>query len=591
MPVAHLYRVVQDAAGNAIAGVQVTLCDPGTDNPIVDGIYADVNLTSPMSNPFTCMTGVIDVYLSRARTVRVNASYGSQTQMADYIDILPSAEMILAATSPIEVDNDAFPGAILQMIDNDTAEWVATPAAAGAVVEIVPGNDVTVDNTDPSRPVVGVTSGAAGGGNVTFKGAWQSIAYYLNDVVTYLNRLYICVLDVSATFISPDSDQAHWAEIAAIHDGNGRLQATDPAATGDLVTLNYFNTNAVRNPPPSDLITDLGSGSNRWRRVYTGAVVTPPTQSTPNGASVTVDATKGDALIPLGSTPITFSQIINPAVGQLLRITWVQGNSPVTFVWPSNCLFADGTGPQVLQPNYQLTVEFRWNGSFWIEISRSSVAHGIPIGGAAGQMLGKVSGTDYDAAWVPPPIAVPTGGIVLFGAVNAPSGWLLCNGQAVSRTSYSALFAVIGTTYGAGDGSTTFNVPNLSSRFPYGTTPGSTGGAASHTHSFSDGGHTHSSATHYHGLSGNGQARIHFGTSHIWMDSSSAGASWTSDTNSGWGGGNDLPNVGGNSNGAALGGTTDNATPGATGSGTANGTTGSASSLPPYLGVQYIIKI
>lgn len=48
---------------------------------------------------------------------------------------------------------------------------------------------------------------------------------------------------------------------------------------------------------------------------------------------------------------------------------------------------------------------------------------------------------------------------------NAPEGYLLCNGQAVSRTTYSALFAEIGTTFGEGDGSTTFNLPDLRSRF------------------------------------------------------------------------------------------------------------------------------
>ena len=47
------------------------------------------------------------------------------------------------------------------------------------------------------------------------------------------------------------------------------------------------------------------------------------------------------------------------------------------------------------------------------------------------------------------------------GGSSTPSGWLLCNGQAVSRTTYARLFDVIGTTYGAGDLSTTFNVPLL----------------------------------------------------------------------------------------------------------------------------------
>lgn len=54
----------------------------------------------------------------------------------------------------------------------------------------------------------------------------------------------------------------------------------------------------------------------------------------------------------------------------------------------------------------------------------------------------------------------PIGAILAFGGATAPAGWLLCQGQAISRTTYAALFAVIGTAYGAGDGSTTFNIPD-----------------------------------------------------------------------------------------------------------------------------------
>ena len=58
----------------------------------------------------------------------------------------------------------------------------------------------------------------------------------------------------------------------------------------------------------------------------------------------------------------------------------------------------------------------------------------------------------------------PTGIILDYGGTTAPDGWLLCYGQAISRTTYAALFAIIGTTYGTGDGSTTFNVPDLRGR-------------------------------------------------------------------------------------------------------------------------------
>lgn len=56
---------------------------------------------------------------------------------------------------------------------------------------------------------------------------------------------------------------------------------------------------------------------------------------------------------------------------------------------------------------------------------------------------------------------VPVGTVQDFAGSTAPSGWLLCYGQAISRTTYAALFAVIGTAFGTGDGSTTFNVPDM----------------------------------------------------------------------------------------------------------------------------------
>lgn len=76
---------------------------------------------------------------------------------------------------------------------------------------------------------------------------------------------------------------------------------------------------------------------------------------------------------------------------------------------------------------------------------------------------------------------VPTGSIMAYVAPNAPHGWLLCNGAAVSRAQHPKLFALIGTGYGIGDGSTTFNVPNLVQRFVLGGPElNTTGGEASH---------------------------------------------------------------------------------------------------------------
>ena len=71
-------------------------------------------------------------------------------------------------------------------------------------------------------------------------------------------------------------------------------------------------------------------------------------------------------------------------------------------------------------------------------------------------------------AFTPP--ACPTGMIAFFDLTDIPDGWLLCDGSAVSRTTYANLFAKIGTRHGAGDGSTTFNIPDMDARFLEGTT-------------------------------------------------------------------------------------------------------------------------
>jgi microcystin-dependent protein len=68
---------------------------------------------------------------------------------------------------------------------------------------------------------------------------------------------------------------------------------------------------------------------------------------------------------------------------------------------------------------------------------------------------------------------LPVGSVSMFAGSSAPTGWLLCNGAAVSRTTFSALFAIIGTTYGAGNGSTTFNVPDMRGRAAIGVGQGS----------------------------------------------------------------------------------------------------------------------
>ena len=74
---------------------------------------------------------------------------------------------------------------------------------------------------------------------------------------------------------------------------------------------------------------------------------------------------------------------------------------------------------------------------------------------------------------------VPAGTIVAFGNTTAPTGWLACNDAAVSRSTFARLFAAIGTSFGVGDGSSNFNVPDMRDRVPlgFGTNMSSMGAA------------------------------------------------------------------------------------------------------------------
>lgn len=97
----------------------------------------------------------------------------------------------------------------------------------------------------------------------------------------------------------------------------------------------------------------------------------------------------------------------------------------------------------------------------------------------------------------------PAGEVAAFARNTAPDGWLVCNGQAVSRTTYARLFAAIGTTFGAGNGSSTFNIPDLRGEFVRGWDAGrgvdsgrlfgtsQSFSMQSHNHAINDPGHSH----------------------------------------------------------------------------------------------------
>jgi microcystin-dependent protein len=200
--------------------------------------------------------------------------------------------------------------------------------------------------------------------------------------------------------------------------------------------------------------------------------------------------------------------------GQLKAATGTVGAPGITFLGDLDSGFyrigADNWG-------------FALSGSKVLDLSASTVAitGNVTISGSVTAGSGIGAGT------------VPAGSISAYGGNSAPTGWLLCDGSAISRTTYDTLFGIIGTNYGSGDGSTTFNVPDLRGRVlagqddmggtsanrltgltngVNGDTMGASGGLESftlattnipsHTHSFSA--TTSSNGSHDHGISNAG---------------------------------------------------------------------------------------
>ena len=215
---------------------------------------------------------------------------------------------------------------------------------------------------------------------------------------------------------------------------------------------------------------------------------------------------------------------------------------------------------------------------------------GILYGQAGSAVLATAAGTEGQllragASGVPAFSTVnavnPAGAIIMYGAASAPTGYLKCDGSNVSRSTYADLFTAIGTTYGIGDGSLTFGIPNLESRFPIGYDGGSsyalagTGGAITDTPTLS-GTNAGTAIT---------EAQMPSHTHDSW------GSGWPTGT---WTGGTGTTQSSVTQTGGSLVSTSTLRTL-ATGSGnththTWTGTSTAVDTVPPYLVVNYIIK-
>lgn len=172
-----------------------------------------------------------------------------------------------------------------------------------------------------------------------------------------------------------------------------------------------------------------------------------------------------------------------------------------------------------------------------------------------------------------------TGEIKMWGVPTPPTGFLLCDGSAVSRVTYAKLFAVYNSAFGNGDGTTTFNLPNYMDKMPIGAgnlyNLAAAGGskdaiAVSHSHTVTDPGHSH-------GVTDPGHAHSIGYTGNLGYSGGGGNASTF------WGAGS---NQGTNSAGTGI--SLQGASTGLTVA--SAGASGTNANLPPYLGIYFIVR-
>lgn len=171
----------------------------------------------------------------------------------------------------------------------------------------------------------------------------------------------------------------------------------------------------------------------------------------------------GGSQVILSDPPQLFNQYAAKANDETITGTWTFNTFPVT---PDNSTSTESAlGVVELATQVEMassTATGSTGGPVVIQAQYATSTYNS----ATAPLRVVVTGNDgkIDQNFVPNTYFAPTGSITAYASTTAPTGWLLANGSAVSRTTYSSLYAVLGTSYGSGDGSTTFNLPNLTGR-------------------------------------------------------------------------------------------------------------------------------
>lgn len=208
--------------------------------------------------------------------------------------------------------------------------------------------------------------------------------------------------------------------------------------------------------------------------VITHIQETDPVENAPAVINTNFDNLNTDKLETVSNVGTGTGTLVQAKSGNNVPIKTISAGSNITITNNANDVNIAATAPN---PDASSTAI----GVTKLSVDPASPTNPIALGTNDPLLTTPLSGTSLNSSTNPIvdkaglSQAFPSGFLSMFAGSAAPSGWLICDGSAISRTTYANLFAVIASTYGAGDGSTTFNIPDLRSRFAVGAGAGTLG--------------------------------------------------------------------------------------------------------------------
>ena len=251
-----------------------------------------------------------------------------------------------------------------------------------------------------------------------------------------------------------------------------------------MANIKISELNELETKHRNDLLPIVNSSNNETEKIKVENLINENVKLIAVSPTAPSECSLGDKYFNTTSNKLytaiatdTWSSTGENAVEGILYIVF---NEQSTYAYNGTTLVSVGGGSGETITQQSTAPENPEENDLWIDTTN-------------GNALKRYNGTSWEL--VSTSSDAPIGTITPFAGSTIPDGYLTCDGTAISRTTYSDLFAVIGTTYGSGDGSTTFNLPNLKGRVPVGLdgtqtefdTLGETGGSKylqEHSHSF-----------------------------------------------------------------------------------------------------------